>query len=192
MREIGSNNNVSEKYKFEWIAPERTGSRQVAEILSYYGFKRNNQSIFTTNNYNHVHIVEFNELYSGYKVICNARNPYGRVHSIFKNLCPSIIDKSVAGFKKYLINDITKEQNLKIVLSPDPNRSYDYIVRLEHLVDDLLKLPFIHDVLTESQLKMICTHGKEIENWEQYYDQEMKEIVYNLTEYQFKKWGYEK
>ena len=46
MREVSTNNNISEKYKFEWIAPERTGSRKVAEVLSYYGFKRNNQPIF--------------------------------------------------------------------------------------------------------------------------------------------------
>lgn len=192
MREIITHNNISEKYKFEWIAPERTGSRTVAEVLNYYGFKRNNQPIFNSNKYNHSHLDKFNEIYSGYKVICNARNPYGRVYSIFKNLYDATSDKSIVGFRKFLTNDLTREQSLNMVLSPDPNRSYDYIVRLEHIVDDLLKLPFINDVLTKSQIVMICAHGKSIEDWEQYYDQEMKEIVYNLTEYQFKKWGYDK
>ena len=192
MREIIIHNNISEKYKFEWIAPERTGSRKVAEVLNYYGFKRNNQPIFMTGSYKYGHAVKFNELYSGYKVICNARNPYGRVYSIFKNFYNMIRDKSIVGFKQYLTNDLIQGQTLKMVLSPDPNRSYDYVVRLEHMVDDLLKLPFISDVLTETQLKMICSHGKEIEDWREFYDDEMKEIVYNLTKYQFEKWGYEK
>jgi len=192
MREVSTNNNVSEKYKFEWIAPERTGSRKVAEVLSYYGFKRNNQPIFMTGSYYYGHADKFNELYSGYKVICNARNPYGRVYSIFKNFYKTIPDNSIVGFKQYLTNDLPKGQTLKMVLSPEPNRSYDYVVRLEHMVDDLLKLPFISDVLTETQLKMICSHGKEIEDWREFYDDEMKEIVYNLTKYQFEKWGYEK
>ena len=192
MREIIIHNNISEKYKFEWIAPERTGSRKVAEVLNYYEFKRNNQPIFMTGYYNHVHSAKFNELYSGYKVICNARNPYGRVYSIFKNFYNMIRDKSIVGFKQYLTNDLIQGQTLKMVLSPEPNRSYDYVVRLEHMVDDLLKLPFISDVLTETQLKMICSHGKEIEDWREFYDDEMKEIVYNLTKYQFEKWGYEK
>lgn len=192
MQQIDTNNNISEKYKFEWIAPERTGSRKVAEVLSYYGFKRNNQSIFTTGHYNHFHTVKFNELYSGYKVICNARNPYGRVYSIFKNFYKRMWGKSTVEFKQYLTNDLTQGQTLEMVLNPEPNRSYDYVVRLEHMVDDLLKLPFIFDVLTETQLKTICSHGKEIEDWREFYDDEMKEIVYNLTKYQFEKWGYEK
>ena len=191
MQQIDTN-NISEKYKFEWIAPERTGSRKVAEVLNYYEFKRNNQPIFMTGYYNHVHSAKFNELYSGYKVICNARNPYGRVYSIFKNFYNMIRDKSIVGFKQYLTNNLIQGQTLKMVLSPEPNRSYDYVVRLEHMVDDLLKLPFISDVLTETQLKMICSHGKEIEDWREFYDDEMKEIVYNLTKYQFEKWGYEK
>ena len=114
MRKVSTNNNISEKYKFEWIAPERTGSRKVAEVLSYYGFKRNNQPIFYSNNYNHSHLVEFNELYSGYKVICNARNPYGRVYSIFKNFYKTIPDKSMIGFKQYLKNDLPQGKTLEM------------------------------------------------------------------------------
>jgi hypothetical protein len=55
-----------------------------------------------------------------------------------------------------------------------------------------MKLPFILDVLTESQVDMLSSHGKEIEDWEPFYDDEMKEIVYEYTKHQFKFWGYEK
>jgi hypothetical protein len=192
MRQIATINNVSDKYKCEWIAPERTGSRQLAEVLTYYGFKRNGTPLFNNGRYNYSHLSLFDEHYSDYKLICSARNPYGRVYSLFKNFYQSISDKSIVGFKQFLTNDLPKGQTLQMVLNPRPNLSYDYVIRLEHLVDDLLKLPFISDVLTETQLRMICTHGKEIDNWEPFYDNEMKEIVYNLTEYQFKAWGYNK
>lgn len=192
MRQITTINNVSDKYKFEWIAPERTGSRQLAEVLTYYGFKRNGTPLFNNGRYNYSHFSLFDEHYSDYKLICSARNPYGRVYSIFKNFYQSISDKSIVGFKQFLTNDLPKGQTLQMVLNPRPNISYDYVIRLEHLVDDLLKLPFISDVLTETQLRMVCSHGKEIDNWEPFYDDDMKEIVYKLTEYQFKAWGYDK
>jgi hypothetical protein len=156
------------------------------------GLKEIINRFFYSNNYNHSHLVEFNELYSGYKVICNARNPYGRVYSIFKNFYKTIPDKSMIGFKQYLKNDLPQGKTLEMVLSPNPNRSYDYIIRLEHMVDDLLKLPFISDVLSESQLRLVCSHGRDIDDWTEFYDDETKEIVYNLTKYQFDKWGYEK
>ena len=34
--------------------------------------------------------------------------------------------------------------------------------------------------------------GKEIDEWESFYDSDMKEIVYNLCEHQFDIFGYEK
>jgi hypothetical protein len=191
MRKI-EGNNVSEKYKFEWIAPERTGSRKMAEVLTYYGFKYNNSPVFSTGTFNYSHFVNADYLRPNYKIICGARNPYGRVYSIFKNFYAIILDKSKVGFKEFLKNHLLNEMTLKMIMNPSPNIQYDYVIRLEHMVDDFIKLPFIFDVLTKSQLEMICTHGKNIEDWEQYYDQEMKEIVYGLTEYQFKRWGYHK
>jgi hypothetical protein len=192
MRPLTTKNNISEKYKCIWIAPERTGSRQVAEVLSYYGFKNNGSPIFTSGRYNYLHTTNKEECCPDYTVICNARNPYGRVYSLFKNFYEDISDKSINGFRQFLNKDVHQGQTLQMVLNPKPNLVYDYVIRLEHIVDDLLKLPFILEGLTESQLRMICNHGKEIESWENFYDDEMKEIVFNLIEYQFKAWGYNK
>lgn len=185
-------NNVSDKYKFEWVAPERTGSRQIAEVLSYYGFKNNGISIFYCGIYRYNHRMVPNEKYSDYKVVCNARNPYGRVYSLFKNFHSKMGNNGREGFKEYLYNQLPNQINPMMVTDPKPNKPFDYIIRLEHMKDDLMKLPFILDVLTESQIDMITTHGKEIDNWEEFYDDEMKEIVYNYTSHHFKLWGYEK
>jgi hypothetical protein len=185
-------NNVSDKYKFEWIAPERTGSRQVAEILSYYGFKNNGISTYYYGSYRYNHRTIPNEKYSDYKVICNARNPYGRVYSLFKNFYRKIDDKSQHGFKDYLINHLPILPSPIMVTEPKSTKSYDYIIRLEYMKEDLMKLPFILDVLTESQIDIMISHGREIDNWEEFYDDEMKEIVYSYTSHHFKLWGYEK
>jgi hypothetical protein len=184
-------NNVSEKYKFQWIAPERTGSRKVAEILSYYGFKYNNSTIFELGNYNYNHRGDDN-LGSDYQIICNARNPYGRTYSLFKNFYPKIKDKSKDGFKEYVLYDLPMGQMKEMVIRPKIETPFDYVIRLEHMKEDIMKLPFISDVLMESQVEMLTSHGKEIEDWEKFYDDETKEIVYSYTESQFKFWGYEK
>jgi hypothetical protein len=183
--------NFSEKYKFQWIAPERTGSRKVAEILSYYGFKYNNSTIFELGKYNYNHRGDDN-LGSDYQIICNARNPYGRTYSLFKNFYPKIKDKSKDGFKEYVLYDLPMGQMKEMVIRPKIETPFDYVIRLEHMKEDLMKLPFISDVLMESQVEMLTSHGKEIEDWEKFYDDEMKEIVYSYTESQFKFWGYEK
>jgi uncharacterized protein YfaA (DUF2138 family) len=40
---------------------------------------------------------------------------------------------------------------LRMVVSPRITVKPDYIIRLEHMTEDLLKLPFIFDVLTENK-----------------------------------------
>lgn len=185
-------NNISKKYNYQWVAPERTGSRKISEILVYYDFKCNDKAIYAFGNYNYNHDIEPNEEGTDYKVICNARNPYGRAYSLFKNFFHPIKDKSKEGFRKYLTEELPRGQMMKMTVQPKWNKPFDYLIRLEHMKDDLMKLPFILDVLTESQIDMLVSHGREIENWEEFYDDDMKEIVYRYTEHQFKLWGYSK
>jgi hypothetical protein len=185
-------NNISKKYNYQWIAPERTGSRKVSEVLAYYDFKCDGKVLNSFGYYNYNHDIEPNKEGPDYKVICNARNPYGRVYSLFKNFYPPIEDKSKEGFRKYLTEDLPKGQMMKMIVQPKWDKPFDYVIRLEHMKDDLMKLPFILDVLTEDQVDILSSHGKEIEDWEQFYDDDMKEIVYRYTEHQFKLWGYEK
>ena len=59
-------------------------------------------------------------------------------------------------------------------------------------VEDFKKIPFIFNHLTEQQLEIMCEHGKEIDEWESYYDQEMKDLVYEHLKHQFDMWGYDR
>ena len=187
-----ANYNVSEKYKTIWLAPERTGSRKVSEILTFYDFKQNDTPVFNFGNYNFSHVMPTDGRYSDYKIICNTRNPYSRVYSLFKNFYDKFDFKNKGNFKKYLIEDLPNGQMTRMVVNPILNRVPDHIIRLEYMTEDLLKLPFIYDVLNEKQIKLLAQHGKEIDEWEPFYDQESKDIVYEYCKDQFIFGGYSK
>jgi len=184
--------NVSEKYKFIWLAPERTGSRKVAEILGYYGFVNKGNILFNSGKYNYSHYSPNIDGFEGYKLICNSRNPYSRVYSLFKNFYYGSKDKSKESFKRYLTEGLPQGQMMRMVVNPPITVKPDYIIRLEYMTDDLLKLPFIFDVLTEKQVHLLSHHEKPIDSWEEFYDEESKTIVYDLLKYQFDMFGYEK
>jgi Sulfotransferase family len=198
--------NVSEKYKYLWYAPERTGSRGVASILCFYGFKFeglitpiNSPNEIINNIYfrNYTHRYNQDKKYNDYKVICNTRNPYSRVFSLYKNYA------NKGTFKDYVYNitnndykepkvRMLQEQIINIIKNPQIQKPPDYILRLEYLGEDIKKIPFIYDILTEKQLNYMIIHGKEIDEWQSFYDSDMKEIVYNVCKHQFDIFGYEK
>jgi hypothetical protein len=77
-------------------------------------------------------------------------------------------------------------------LHPIFQKKPDYIIKLENLKDDLMKIPFVNECLTETQLDYMTTHGKPLSSWEEHYNEEMKEIIYETLEHQFLTWGYDK
>lgn len=184
--------NVSEKYKSIWVAPERTGSRKVAEILFFYDFKCDNKLVFQFGEYNFSHNKPNDNKYDDYLLICNLRNPYSKVVSLFKNFYSNSCVKSKDTFKNYLVKDLPLGHMHKMVLNPILSRVPDHVIRLEHMTEDLKKLPFIFDVLNEKQVDLFTQHGKEIEEWESFYDQESKDIVYEYCKDQFIFGGYSK
>jgi len=186
------NYNVSEKYKTIWLAPERTGSRKVSEILSFYDFKKDDKPVFNFGIYNFSHVMPTDGRYLDYQIICNARNPYSRVYSLFKNYNFRFKDKNKDNFKKYLIEDLPRGQMVPMVVNPILSRVPNHIIRLEYMSEDLMKIPFIYDVLNEKQIELLTQHGKEIDEWESFYDQESKDIVYEKCKDHFIYWGYEK
>ena len=185
--------NVSEKYRFQWIAPERTGSRKVSSILSFFGFTNGDSPIFAANQHNYTHEVLFSENYKDYGLICSARNPYGKTLAIFKNLyTQKARNGTKEDFKKYVFEDLKLGQTINMVQKPLIDKNIDYILKLENLSDDLKKIPFVLQKFTPLQVENLCEHGKPIFNWEEYYDQETKDEVYSYTKHLFEIWGYER
>lgn len=184
--------NVSEKYRSVWFAPERTGSRKVAEILFFYDFRCQDKLVFQFGEYHFSHRKPRDNEFDDYIQICNLRNPYSRVLSLFKRFYSKEQNKNRHTFKKYLREELPRGSMLNMVLNPILSRVPDHIIRLEHMSEDLMKLPFIHDVLNEKQVQLFTQHGKEIDEWESFYDQESKDIVYEYCKPHFIFGGYSK
>ena len=95
--------NISHEHKIIWWAPERCGTKATAHIFSKLGFeyfadetetlhivKRRSaelteEQIDNGGIYYQSHSLKYPEKYSDYKIICNIRNPYDRMLSIFSN-----------------------------------------------------------------------------------------------------------
>ena len=182
-----SSNNVSEKYHAVWIAPERTGSRTIAQILNYCGFHHNQKPISFCGKWDYTHRFNNPELFDDWIHICNARNPYARTYSIFK----MIHNNRKSSFQQFILNKDFNQQK-KMFLEPIFHKKPDYIIRLENAKEDMMKIPFLKNHISETQLDYMLTHGKSPSSWEEHYNEEMKEIVYGVTKHQFETWGYEK
>lgn len=185
--------NISEKYKCQWIAPERTGSRKVAEILCFFGFTNTGKSVFSANEHAYTHLVAFDEKYKDYKLICNARNPYAKTVAIFKNIyTPESRNGNKDDFKKFVLEDLKQGKRIDMVQRPILNRKADYTIRLEYMTEDIKKIPFILEKFTDKQIEALCYHERPLFPWEEFYDQETKDAVYGYTSHLFEMWGYEK
>ena len=189
---------VYENYKLVWIAPERVGSRSTARIFSFCGFMCRGKQLSFGNALNYTHNSEIPPKYKDYEIISSARNPYSRTVSVYKNF---VYNYDRITFKEYVLGLTCgkPEENLtegafkySTFINPILEKQPEYVIRLENIHEDMKKLPFIYNHLTEQQLEMMCEHGKEIEEWESYYDQEMKDLVYEHLKHQFDMWGYER
>ena len=190
--------NVNENYGFIWIAPERVGSRSTAKIFTFCGFMCRGKQLSFGNALNYTHNWEIPKKYKDYKIISSARNPYSRTLSLYKNFVYGYDDIT---FREYVLGLTCgkPEENFKdgsskydTFVNPLFEKQPEYVIRLENIHEDIKKIPFIFNHLTEQQLEIMCDHGKEIEEWESHYDQEMKDLVYEHLKHQFDMWGYER
>ena len=190
--------NVNEKYRLVWIAPERSGTRSLVRIFTFCGFVCKGRPLNLGYGYNYTHNWEIPEKYKDYKIISSARNPYSRTLALYKNFVYGFEDIT---FREYILgltcgkpeeNLIDGNSKYSTFTNPLFEKQPEYIIKLENFYEDIKKLPFIFNHLTEQQLEMMCEHGKEIEEWESHYDQEMKDLVYEHLKHQFDTWGYER
>jgi len=190
--------NVSEKYKSLVWLPERTGSRTSAKFLTNYGFERGEVPLINGKWWVYTHYCGMNERFNDYILISTARNPYSRVLSIYLSLTgfpPEYKGNTKETFREYLkwvqkqdYDDLTKAYITNPRLKVRPN----YLLKLENLLEDYMKLPFILDVFTFDEITEKLKHKKPPYDWEPYYDEHMKNIVYDLCAHHFEIWGYEK
>ena len=92
--------NISDKYQMLWLAPARTATRSIYQVIQHYDFKVNTDMIFMkkqeiicpfTPQGEYTHDFDILPQDDKYKIICSVRNPYSRVigllryHNIFRD-----------------------------------------------------------------------------------------------------------
>jgi len=190
--------NVSEKYKSIVWLPERTGSGTSAKMLTNYDFKCGGFPLINNRKWEYTHYCGIYETFQDYTLISTARNPYSRVLSIYLSLTgfPSQYKgETKETFKEYLNWVKTQDEydlTKAYITNPRVRIKPNYLLRLENLVEDYLKLPFILDVFNATEISEKLNYNGQISNWEPFYDESMKGIVYDLCAHHFEIWGYEK
>jgi hypothetical protein len=155
--------NVNHEHKIIWWAPERCGTKALANIFSKLGFdfyvnletyRKNVKSDYQS------HQIEIPDELSDYKIIFSTRNPYDRVLSLFTNF--TNVGKNVVFFKDNQENFIEryeifldelftydKERVNKPILNnyilkySFEGRTPDKIIRMENMIEDLSKIEFV-------------------------------------------------
>jgi len=197
--------NISESTKsFLWL-PHKTGTNNAVSILKNFGFKtyiQQNGNLFLYNTECEVkdltgnHIMIYFEGHEKYDFICTARNPFSRLLSLYKFNHKDQSEWSPEHFQNYF-NIISKRFRVTKFLWPFERRVPDYFIRLENLYDDYLKLPFIKnsEIHITGELKELCSKKinftSEIKNPEEYFNDEIKNLIWLEGKKYFDLLGYE-
>lgn len=181
--------NVSEKNKcFVWT-PAKTASVTASIIFNLYNFslyKINEEKLlFLKDGFFHHHQCEFFPSQSEYDFILTVRNPYSTLVSrCYPNNGTDlkIVQKTIENtiFSKIFFSF---QQKLK-------QRKPTYIVRVENILDDYNKIPFIynsnyrHDGVLIKLLEKKTNASEKGINWKKFYSKDLADLVYyNLVEY---------
>ena len=189
--------SYSEKFKVVWLNPMRTATRSCISFQKKLGFEEWG-----------VHSFQIPKERDDYQIIVNIRNPYSRLVSLYKINC--IWKKTefvIEGFEPWVthaLHDDNRIENISTVhldlLIDNLPKKPDVFVKIETLEDDLKKLWFIKDNLEllssdfESQINnnRYINEYREHIPWQNFYNQELADFVYQKTQKQFEMFNYEK
>ena len=198
--------NISQKYKFFSWTPQRTGSTHFTKILDKLGFQSAYVNLQTKKISNfmagsrHNHTCVLFEGHWDYKFMTSVRNPY----SMMISRSGIVSEMGIFNSKEILTARI---ENYMQSLAPFNGtcscfheRHPDYIIRLEHLYEDWLKLPFVPthglnlsgelEKLTQVRLNNSKNDGGDY--WKKYYDQSLADLVYYNHPDWFELFGYDR
>jgi hypothetical protein len=198
--------NISQKYKFFSWAPARTGSTHFTNILEKLGFGCADINLETKKLSNfklkaeHNHTCIFFENHWDYKFITSMRNPYSMMISRTGIINLDDMEDSNKILKIRMENMTQNPLHFDGGCMCYHERKPDYVIRLEHLYEDWLKLPFVPnhglnlsgelEKLTKIRLNNSANDGGDY--WKKYYDQALADLVYYNYPDSFELFGYDK
>ena len=198
----------SEQEKLAVFFPIKTGTIHATFILNHFNFKTNTYSeedarlILDGDYCIHHHSQKIPKGYEDYDVIYTTRNPYTRLLSMYfyeKNMTERDgLHFKPLTFKEYFSNRANSGwMNIK----PGFNfvKPPKYFLRMEHLYDDYIQIPFIREsklnesgILYELCEKKMHAKKQEAKSLKEYYTQDMVDHVYETFKTYFDLTGYDK
>lgn len=184
----------SEKHKYQWWGQPRTASRAMIPIQTKLGFVDINHHNCTITNPN-------------WSTIISIRNPYSRMVSFWILRHQSRhLDQPRINFEEFVKNENEyyniQGNHLWNPISPlERLRGQVFTIRVENLVDDLMRIPLIKENLSlvEEELKRLSSENPFRENhlidlekpYSEYYTEELANIVYEKKSEEFTTWNYD-
>jgi hypothetical protein len=179
--------NYTDKHKLLWFAPIRTASRAVGCVLRHLEFI-DGVTGRSLERAAHNHVLASPRGKSDYGLICNVRNPYTRMASVYTWAKPGVpfrkwVDTAVEPWIAY-------EQALE-------NRTF-HPIRMESLADDLRKVDAVAEVLeTRAEARADFTRYitenrfKAVDNFRSFYKSQYEiDAVKRCCARQFEMLGY--
>jgi hypothetical protein len=189
----------SDEHKVCWFTPKRTATRTTHTLLS----KLNFVSLGT-------HIFFLPKERYDYQLISNIRNPYSRLVSLFF-LYSLHKNNFRINFEKWCEYSLTDEQfDIEYQLRYDliikkSGQKFDRYITVENYSADIQSLGFVDlskpevkDVWEKNVLNNGYTHEfkkiqtEDRQNWQDFYNEKIAELVYSKLEDQFNFFNYDK
>jgi hypothetical protein len=198
--------NISRKHKFFSWTNRRTGSTHFTFMLERFNFESADLDLETMklsnfqDNVRHNHTCFLFENHWDYKFITSVRNPY----SMMISQAGIMSDKSSSDKK-----ELVRERIENLIQYPHNHdgccncfheRQPDYIIRLEHLYEDWLKVPFVKSdelhfpgqLKKQTEIVMNNQPNTKGHYWKDFYDQSLADTVYYSQPYTFELFGYDR
>jgi hypothetical protein len=206
--------NGSHAMKFIWWGTAGCGSRSTQVFLTQAGcddLKNYNEGYKIPSEGSHTHAQGIPEGMEDYPIICNVRNPYSKCVSSFLDETSDKHHRNYGMEFKEWILELTSEDRLRFDYDhyyisewEKIGRRPNYLIRLEHMGEDLRKLPmYQHNERFENAMTSVRVNSYMNENprdeyvgnfqkFQKYYTQEIADIVYNNHKEYFELGGYDK
>lgn len=195
--------NISEENKFFLWLPPKTGSKHAEVIFNLFSFQYfscsyDRTQIFDSSEFiQHGHAMNVFYGHENYQLVCTARNPFNRLISAYIFTSKNI-ELSVVGFREFFKKN-WKNDKFEFWLRGCINlpRQPDYYIRVENMLEDYLKIPFVYnsEVNKIGLLEKLCSkkrnESKRSLILEECYTQDMLDIIYEKFRDHFDKLNYQ-
>lgn len=196
---------ISKKYKFILLRNHKCGSTTCFLLLKKYlditGINhtegvfpkyKNKVPWFHANVNVWKEYIKQNKIRGEFKTITTVRNPWARMYSLYTYNGYHSKTFGKNGFKQFVKNIKSNRYPFRtFIFNEKGEKLIDYVIKLEELSTEFPKIMKKFNInLSENQCKKIFNKSNN-EDYRKYYDEETKNIVYNMFKHEIEYFNYE-